>query len=80
MVLFKSLKEPQLSIDEKFDEMKQGNQSVVKQLQEQIIQVKQEFNKRMDGLTNEVEVTQNVKKDYWWQVQKGEKRYGKRNI
>ena len=63
--VLKAVKELQLSIDKKFDEMKQENQSVVKQLQEQIGQVRVEFNNRMDGLSKKVEskVTQNVKKN-----------------
>ena len=54
----------QVSIDKRFDELKLENKCVVKQLQDQIGKVRDEFNSRIEGLTKNVEtkVTQNVKK------------------
>ena len=63
-VVLKAVRDLQASIDKRFDEMKTESQSVVKQLQDQIGKVREEFNSRMDGLTKKVEtkVTQNVRK------------------
>ena len=60
----KAVKDLQLSIDKRFDEMQVENKTVILQLQEQIGQVRQEFNQRIDGLTKKVEtkVTQGVQK------------------
>ena len=62
--VLKAVKDLQLSIDKRFDEMQVENKAVILQLQEQIGQVRQEFNQRIDGLTKKVEtkVTQGVKK------------------
>ena len=64
--VLKAVKDMQLSIDTRFDEMQQENKPIVQQLQEQIGQVRQEFNNRIDGLTEKVEtkVTQGVKKKH----------------
>ena len=62
--VLKAVKDLQVSIDKRFDEMKLENQCVVKQLQDQIGKVRDEFNSRIEGLTKKVEtkVTQTVKK------------------
>ena len=62
--VLKAVMDLQLSIDKRFDEMHQENKSIIKQLQDQISDVRKEFNGRIDGLSKKVEtkVTQNVKK------------------
>ena len=49
--MLKAVKDLQITIDKRFDEMKYENQFVVKQLQEQVDKVRDEFNSRMEGLT-----------------------------
>ena len=52
--VLKAVKDFQLSIDKRIDEMQQENKSVIQELQEQIGQVRQEFNNRIDGLTKKL--------------------------
>ena len=52
--VLKAVKDLQVSIDKRCDEMKLENQCVVKQLQDQIGKVRDEFNSRIEGLTKQV--------------------------
>ena len=64
-VVLNAMKNLQLSIDKRFDEIQAENNAAIKQLQDRIGEVRKEFNNRMEGLSKKVEdkVNQTLKKN-----------------
>lgn len=58
-IVLNAVKNLQISIDKRFDEIQTENKEAIKQLHDKIGEVRKEFNSRMEGLAEKVEVKVN---------------------